>query len=272
MDRIDIEAALNWAFGVVRIDDRIGALARYGIEGRSVEAMRVLAEIGLPRGPRYRGAGEVLAGYAVLGISGGGSGGGAVLARPSAGAAEERDALAIHDAVLGLGDIWFEESEDGIVMWDAESIAEAGHRLHRRGAGRSGAVWLETCEGGWVQLSDPGILALVVHHARLGSRPSWGEDYGRVLQGRTTDGRFSRQTDADLWAQVVWHRTVYTVWHRALADIAARLDGQLVAMAVEGPVAEAQPWSCQAREVKQVKTASRLPIDKSLKQRDKKLA
>ena len=46
---IDVEDALQWAFGVVRVDDRIGALAARGIDGRSPAAMAVIDEIGSDR-------------------------------------------------------------------------------------------------------------------------------------------------------------------------------------------------------------------------------
>lgn len=263
---IDVEEALAWAFGVVRIDDRIGALSRYGIDGRSAEAMRVLGEIGMPRSPGCRSASDLLAGYAVLGISLGRTAAG-VAGRPaSAAEMEERDAVAIHDAVLDLGAIWIEELEDGVVLWDEASVVAAGHRVHRRAS----EVWLEKSEGAWVRLSDPGIMALVIGHARTATRPDWGEAYGKVLKGRDGAGRFSGRTDEDLWEAIVWQRSVYTVWHRALADVATRLAGRLEGWEIGGPRAEAAPWSCAAE--KRVFPGSPVERSNALKTRRKKSA
>ena len=269
---IDVEDALQWAFGVVRVDDRIGALAARGIDGRSPAAMAVIDEIGLPRAPGSRSGSDVLAGYAVLGVSVGGGAVGVARPRGSAADVEERNAVAIHDAVLGLGEIWVEEAAEGSVLWDAETVAEAGFRLHRPvGKGACG-VWLEKGQGAWVRLGDPGILALVIGHARAGTRPGWGEDYGRVLKGRDLGGRFAKRTDEDLWEAIVWHRTVYTVWHRALADVAARLADGLEEWVVTGPAAEAEPWARSVAVREEGETALRSASHKSLERREKKSA
>ena len=269
---IDVEDALQWAFGVVRIDDRIGALAARGIDGRSPAAMAILDEIGLPRAPGCRSGSDLLAGYAVLGVSVGGGAVGVTRPRGSAADVEERNAVAIHDAVLGLGEIWVEETADGSVLWDAETIAAAGFRLHRSAARGASGVWLEKGQGAWVRLGDPGILALVIAHARSGTRPGWGEDYGRVLKGRDLGGRFAKRGDEDLWEAIVWHRTVYTVWHRALADVAARLAGALEEWAVTGPAAEAAPWARSVAVRQEGETALRTASPKSLERRTKKSA
>jgi hypothetical protein len=269
---IDVEEALAWAFGVVRIDDRIGALAAHGIDGRSPEAMRVLEEIGMPRAPGCRSASDVLAGYAVLGVSVGGGAVGVVRPRGTTADADERNAVEIHDAVLGLGEIWVEETDAGSTLWDAETIAAAGFVLHRHDGRRASGVWLDKGVDGWVRLTDPGILALVIRHARSGTRPGWGEEYGRMLKGRDVAGRFARQTDVDLWGEVVWHRTVYTVWHRALADVAARLDGRLEGWAVTGPAADAAPWERSESNGEGLETTLRSVEHNPLERRTKKCA
>lgn len=227
-ETIDIEALLHRAYGQYRVDrvtpQSILGLARLGPGGSLVGAMQAVA----------------------LGTIVDNSGAAArMLGAQSAAVATPDDMLVVHDHVLVLADWLIEEARsDEPQVWRRAEIAANGWRVEETAQG----LWLvrpgEGVKGGdaWAALTNPYLMALVIEHARAGSRP---DDLGVSERARRTTVRRGRPDRAMLAERgdVMLARAVYATWHAALGVLAAELDGVLTKHRVIGPAAVADPWN-----------------------------
>lgn len=228
---LDIESLLDFAYRQQAVDRFIPATA--------------------PRGPAWPAS--CLGQYSTLGTRVDTSG-------YAASTAERRikpDALIIHDAVLGLGEMWIEwRDEDDVVVWDRELAQAAGMVIEHPARDRWQIV--PRCATGLVvpaaaPLVAVPTVALIVVNAKNGTRPEWHEGW------RVSRGRPSRKAGADAWGRkrrrgglvsadvVVYARAQYSVWHAALGLLAAQLDGALAEFDVLPPQVAAAPWLKTAR-------------------------
>lgn len=271
-ERIDIEAALHWAFGVVQVDRLAPRLGRYGRD-----SLAILAEIGLPRGPSFRSASDMMSSVASLGVvvRGGGvvaghvplTGGSAV--RGQYGAAEtDEDALEILDAVTDLPSVFIQIAEEGVILWDRQAMDDAGLEV----VGGCGSPFLRGANEE-VPVEDANVLAAIVGNARLGTAMAWNTvtvDEEPRRRGRPSAEEVERSRLQ--WQRLVMVRARYSAWHMSLRWLASRLSGRLVTMEVGGPSTPATPW-----HVAPLPTVDR-PIEpksagaKALKRRGKNLA
>lgn len=152
------------------------------------------------------------------------------------------DAMTVHDAVLRLSGFWIEwDGTDSVEIWDRE-------RLEAEGLGiieEHGAHWL--CGADYEALrrvENAHVTALVIGHARAGSRPDWHEGWVAPVGAPVRrPGRARARGEAADRAEVAHARALYAVWRAALAVLAADLDGALTAHDVTGPAAPAEPWA-----------------------------
>lgn len=158
-------------------------------------------------------------------------------------AATPDDLLVVHDHVLALSEWLIEGGEtDAPIAWKRAEIAEQGWRVEDAATG----LWLVRCDperlakDNWSRLHDPYLTALVIEHARNGSRP----DHGGPMP--VTKGRPSEAVRAER-AGIMLARSVYATWHAALGLLAVALDGALLKHQVTGPVAPSAPWDRRAR-------------------------
>lgn len=161
-------------------------------------------------------------------------------------AATPDDLLVVHDHVLALSDWLIEGAEgDEPQAWKRSDIAEQGWRVEDAATG----LWLvrpaepragEASRDAWSRLHEPYLTALVIEHARYGTRPDHG---GPMPVGK---GRPSEAVRAER-AGIMLARSVYATWHASLGLLAAALDGALTKHAVSGPVSPAAPWDRGSR-------------------------
>lgn len=265
-EQIDIEAALHWAFGVVQVDRLAARLDRFGRDN-----LAILAEIGLPKGPSFRSASDMMRHVSSLGTlvqEGGGvrsvvptAGGGAIRAK-----AEDGDALTILDAVTELPSIWLELTDDGVVLWDLTGAESAGAEIVTKGGS-----WLRRHED-WVKVEDAGVLAAVVGNARLGVSAAWDvvtlDLAVTARRGRPSAEDLARQNDQ--WRRLVLARAKWGAWRMSLEWLVARLAGRLSTMEVTGPAIPRAPWSVVSLAAQGEGISEKCSFDKSLKRRNKK--
>jgi len=156
-------------------------------------------------------------------------------------AATPDDLLVVHDHVLALSDWLIEGAEgDEPQAWKRSEIAEQGWRIEDAATG----LWLvrpaepragEASRDVWSRLHEPYLTALVIEHARSGTRP----DHGGPMP--VAKGRPSEAVRAER-AGIMLARSVYATWHAALGLLAVALDGALTKHTVSGPVSPAMPW------------------------------
>lgn len=117
-----------------------------------------------PRGPSGDANGAALA-FMQLGCRVDSSGAAALVM----GARAADDAMTLHDAVLGLDEIWLDD-EAGV--WTRERATGAGFEIARH----QRAWWL-VGQGLKVPLHAAGVMALVIIHAKNGTRPEFHPDW-----------------------------------------------------------------------------------------------
>lgn len=248
-DRIDIEAALHWAFGVVGVERLAREVSLYGRD-----AMAVLAEIGPPRGPMMKSASDLLASVLSLGVivqaGGGGSPRPSICARFAASldlgrnvGRDDIDALEILDAVTDLPAIWLEVTRDGVVLWDCESAERIGASIVC-----TGGSWLRRGDD-WTVIEDAGVLALVVGNARLGTSVHGDlvavEPEVRRRRGPPTSAEVAEREAQ--WRRLETSRARYAAWWASLEWLVGRLSGRLSTMEVTGPAIPREPWAVTGR-------------------------
>jgi len=235
---MDIEAALHWAFGVVQIDRVAWQIDRFGRD-----SLAVLAEIGLPRGPGFRSASDMMRRVTALGILVREGGAPRAIGTSTGGrwadraAAEDGDALAILDAVTECPEIWLQIVDEGVVLWDRASIAAAGmdlveaaHPFLRAGDDHR-------------PVESANVLAALIANARLGLAMDWNTvtlASAPRRRGRPTAEETERAHRQ--WHRLVLARARYSAWHMALRWLVERLEGRLTTIEVTGPRAPAAPW------------------------------
>ena len=154
------------------------------------------------------------------------------------------DAEIIHDAVLALDEMFIDD-EGGI--WTRERIEGAGASLVRDKAKR---FWMDIA-GSRAPLTCAHLGALVIIHAKNGSRPEWCEGWSaagardtcaadrgvRDVRGRMRKG--GRDFTAE---DVAFYRAEYQCWHAALCVLAAQLAECLRDFEPIQPSAPVSPW------------------------------
>lgn len=222
-ETIDIEALLWRAYAQMRVD-KVGGSAAARMIGLPVQRGFAM--------PSYAERVDTSAPGSRL----------AAAARHAAGLPD--DMLALHDMVLALGDNWFAWEGGELALWDQASAAAAGCEI-----GRAGAEWWLLRDGrGVVHLEQAGVMALVIQHARDGSRPDvhldWKPGRGRrAADGLAHDHRGRRRKGEPVsQAEVQLSRAAYHAWRAALALLVAQCEGAMSQYRVTGPVAEAAPW------------------------------
>lgn len=226
-EQIDIEALLYRAYAQHRIDravGRDGSQALWSMLGLSFPVMAT-ANYGERVDTSLHGA--------------------LVAARMGhAEAAAGDPLLALHDRVLALGDMWFAWRGEEVVVWDRHNAAEAGCEIVQA----AGAWWLEQAGRPIERMQQAGVMALVIQHARAGTRPDvhldWRAAPGRrAASGSQADGWGRRRRTVALSQQDVQQaRALYHAWRCALVLLQAECEGLLPGLMVTGPAAEAAPW------------------------------
>lgn len=233
-ETIDIERLLHWAYAIQKVDKQAGFT---------------------PRGPTASisgSIGEVLA----LGTRVDNSG----AAAKALGVRTPDDAIIVHDAVMRLGGLWIEwRGDDEVEIWDGARAEGAGFVIERNGPDwflRQAYVAGGTVEAHAARLEDAGVFAMVLCHARAGSRPDWYEGWvapvgARARDGCKTDlrGRARRAQEGPSLREVMHARACYAAWHAALVWLVGELEGQLSKFSVAGPVAEVSPWGVKRGRV-----------------------
>lgn len=165
-------------------------------------------------------------------------------ARATRATAMPDDLLALHDRVLALADMWFAIEGDDVAVWDQPLAAQAGCAIDKGADG----WWLVRAGAPLTRLEQAGVMALVIQHARDGSRPDVHPDFVRRAGRRPADaaahdhrGR-RRKGEAVSQREVQHDRACYHAWRCALALLAAECEGLLDGFIVTGPVAPAAPW------------------------------
>ena len=108
-------------------------------------------------------------------------------------------------------------------------------------------------------LDDPATAAVVLACARAKIHPDWmpGIEPKRVLRPvyghKRNRKRRGRPVMVPTWepcspSDVRAARTAYSQWHKALSEIADRLDGQLAAWRIDGIAADSAPWEQQGEK------------------------
>lgn len=226
-EQIDIEALLFRAYAQQQVDRAVGR--------KGASALANL--IGLPASP-------VLAQSAWQERVDTSAPGAKLAALASAAGAVADPLLALHDHVLALGDMWFSLQGDDVAVWDKASAAAEGCEIIKQGA----EWWLVRYGRALERLEQAGVMALVIQHARSGSRPDihadWRKRRGRPATdaaARDPRGR-RRKGEAVSQAEVQYARASYHAWRSALALLQAQCDGQLEGYLITGPIAPAAPW------------------------------
>ena len=234
---MDIEALLHWAYAKQCVD-------------------KVAATQFTPRGPSGDANGAALA-FMQLGCRVDSSGAAARVM----GARAADDAMMLHDAVLGLEEIWLDD-EAGV--WTRERAEGAGFEIARHQR-----AWWMVGQGLKVPLHPAGVMALVIIHAKNGTRPEFHPDW-RPRRGRRADryGYACQPLSANM---VAMHRAEYTVWRAALVYLAEVLKDGLAKHAPLPPQAPEAPW---LRDLpgKSWPNPENSNDDKPLKKRKKKCA
>lgn len=224
-ETITIEALLNRAYGQYRVD-RVTPEAVLGL-------------------PRYRPGGSLVGVMSTLqlGTIIDNSGTAArMLGAQTVAAATPDDLLVVHDHVLALSDWLIEGAETGEPqIWKRQDIAANGWTVESAATG----LWLQrpNAERGqdrWSRLHDPYLAALVIEHAKAGTKPDHGGDLP-PFRGRLSEEKRRQR------AEVMQSRAVYATWHAALGLIAAELSGLLTKHDVQPPASPAAPWEGLAR-------------------------
>ncbi len=156
------------------------------------------------------------------------------------------DILALHDHVLALGEMWLAWYGDEVGIWDRQSAAQAGYIV----AQAAGRWWLEPISGEALpsEIEQVGVMALVVQHAREGTRPDWHPGWapkkGRPARdGAERDARGRRRKgEAVPLRDMQADRAAYHAWRCALVLLQAQMEGQSRLVDVTGPAAPAAPW------------------------------
>lgn len=146
------------------------------------------------------------------------------------------DLLIVHDHVLALSGWLIEGAEgDEPQAWKRSEIVAQGWRIEDAATG----LWLvrpgREAGSHWSRLHDPYLTALVIEHARNGTRPDHGGPMP-VVKGRPSEAVRAER------AGIMLARSVYATWHAALVLLAAALDEALLKHQVTGPVSPAAPW------------------------------
>lgn len=234
VEQIDIEALLYRAYAVKRIDKAVGQSGRQSLWQMLGLAYPVLATPSYAECVDTSSAGALVAARARRAVT--------VAADPL---------LVLHDRVLALGDMWFAWAGDEIELWDRETAAQAGCEI----AGANGSWWLERCGAPVARLSQAGVMALVIQHARAGSRPEVHEGW---RPGRARKARAGRMQSGALRAdEVQLDRASYHAWRCALVLLQAECEGLLNSYRVTGPLAPVAPWL----DVSDATPENRLPAD-----------
>lgn len=217
-ESIDIEKLLEWAYRRQCVD-------------------RVAASRFSPRGPSGDANGAAVQ-MMVLGCRVQTS----TYAEKVLGATAPDDALVIHDTVLALGEMWIDEQAG---LWTRKRAAGIGMSIEWHG----GAWWLACAGMGRSPLSQACTAALVIQHAKAGSRPEWcagWQDKGgrpaRDAGGKDAFGRKRKAYQGLGREEVAYYRATYTVWHAALVALAGLLRDALADHEVIGPAASPEPW------------------------------
>lgn len=223
-ERMDIEALLEWAYRRQCVD-------------------RVASARFTPRGPSGDANGAAVQ-MMVLGCRVQTS----TYAEKVLGATAPDDALVIHDTVLALGEMWIDEQAG---LWTRERAAGIGMSIEWHG----GAWWLACAGMGRSPLSQACTAALVIQHAKSGSRPEWCKGWvaprGAVAAdatGRDQRGRKRREYQGLGREEVAHYRATYEVWHAALVALAGLLRDALTDHEVIGPAASPEPWLDEAEK------------------------
>lgn len=229
-ESIDIERLLHWAYALQKVDKQAGFTTR----GPTRSLSGLIGEV-LALGTRVDNSGA---------------------AAKALGVRTPDDALIVHDAVLRLGGVWIEwRGDDEVEIWDRARAERKGFAIERHGPDwflyRS-YVAGGTRETAPVRLEDAGVFALVLSHARAGSRPDWHEGWSRPSGRPPADGcakdargRARRLADGPSLREVMHARACYAAWHAALSWLVADLDGQLSKFSLSGPAAPAIPWEAK---------------------------
>lgn len=223
-ETIGIEALLHRAYGQYRVD-------------------RVTPEavLGMPRfkpSASLAGAMQALQLGTIIDNSGVAA---RMLGQQTMAVATPDDLLVVHDHVLGLSSWLIEGAETGEPqVWKRGEIAENGWRIEDAATG----LWLvrsgeEGAADGWSRLHDPFLTALVIEHARNGTRPDHGGPLP-VVRGRPSEAERAQR------AAVMLARAVYATWHAAIGLLAVILDEELTKHHVLGPVSLQAPWDGEA--------------------------
>lgn len=223
-ERIDIEELLRWAYQRQRVD-RVAAVrdAAFNQAGGSSSAPWVKAgERLLKLGTRIDNSTPP------------------TMFDPKA----PEDAEIIHDTVLKLDEMFIDD-EGGV--WTRERIEGAGASLVQDKAKR---FWMEIA-GAVAPLTPTRIGALLIIHAKNGSRPEWCEgwsaagarDAGAADRGARDDWGRKRRSAREYTAEdVAFYRAEYQCWHAALAVLAVQLATCLRDFEPVQPSAPAAPW------------------------------
>lgn len=226
-EAIDIEALLYRAYAQQQIDRAVGR------KGSSVLANL----IGLPSAP-------VMAQSAWQERVDTSAPGARLAARASAAGAVADPLLALHDHVLGLADMWFAWRGEDVVVWDRETATEQNCAIDKQAGG-----WWLISEGRAIErLEQAGVMALVIQHARAGSRPEihadWRKRRGRpAADAAACDHRGRRRKGEAISLTELQHaRAIYHAWRSALVLLQAQCEGQIAGYEITGPLAPAAPW------------------------------
>lgn len=228
-ERIDIERLLEWAYRVQCVD-------------------RVAATVFSPRGPSGDANGAAVQ-MMQLGCRVDNSSAAARVL----GAKAPDDALIVHDAVLALDEMWIEWTDaNRIEIWDRARAGRVGQTIERRGG-----IWYRepVYSPGLVtpmpvRLEQACITALLIIHAKGGSRPEYHEGWkagrGQVAKDAGDVDRWGRKRkrrEGPSIEEVMHARALYLVWRAALAVLVADLAGALADYDATGPAASAEPWN-----------------------------
>lgn len=163
------------------------------------------------------------------------------------GAVAPDDALVVHDTVLALGAFFL---DDAAGVWDAQRAAAIGFTLARSRTG----WWLRGPDGQGAPLTPVALPALVIIHAKAGTRPDWCEGWrnpgaaaARDAGDRDRWGRKRKALDVLSADDVAYRRAEYRLWHAALVLLAETLAGQLDQHEVKSPLADPEPWHREGR-------------------------
>ncbi|MGQ4273422.1 hypothetical protein [Terrihabitans sp. B22-R8] len=241
-ERIDIELLLQEAYGRYRVE-RVTPAKVLGV-ARPLPALRCAGAAFMELGTRIDTSGQaagMLAGFAEAG-------------------AVPADIADLHDRVLALPDVFLDNRPgQGVEMWTHETAEDAGGQIARA----DGGAWVLSLPDRRARVHQVVTTALVVAHAKLGTRPDPCEEGARAVpfdtdkRGRAVvwdhDGRrdaicpvrFDPHPDS-----VARMRGEYAVWWGALAGLVACFGREpLARFEVSGPKAARAPWAESAAVV-----------------------